>query len=833
MKPLAPASFSFLQLQFLPDTQSPSSLIKSVSTHSWPASLLRDLSQFPESSTFSWLTAATFSFGQALVIFVPPFAKCLLNDSWSQVSVGYVPRDFATLFLMDEGQVGLVVRNSDGELRVVPDIRNDRVLTVSEADPRCFCAVDRKLVFLTGSRGIGKIDLVSGECEVETVDWWHALNPFRRPYVIDARMLVTHGGLVLGVENGSVVAYDAETFEFVISIKTVPGVVRFLDVVEDEEGLITVFLLVENETVSLVRISDFLGSSRQLSGEKTFEWGEVVGIVALSPTVCCVADEARLYIAVFADIGAPPPIRVSEAPRDFIYGLYSSDQGAVAVVTAQTGIHTFTLRSLDVALSQESDRLRRFALAFDQFRSGDSRFEDAIVALQPTMELFEAFDNSLIAAIAGADPDDLTSFITAQLDCHIALVSLAYAHLKGTSSLFHENAYRLAALLGASLHLAQIPRDTDLWESIADGNFRSLIDIIHRDFESSNLPCDVLISMLNACHTSALKQPDIYGSNPSRPEALRDLIEYALQVPPPSPDLLEASLNFLGEWPPYLDPFSVCGDWFAASRCEEIAIRTSCCPLLAAVVCATPDGTASYPRYAAELGPDAVPVIIDCLSQRGCTAEMIEIGRFPEWRALIGASLNDDLIARAFHYVTDADTDLREAAALLAEAAEASGLTRDQALTLFALAKMCAIAAGENEFAARLYSKCGVMQVQSATRIGGDEIMPAQELLEELLERKNIALALCVYKCSEDERESPENADLLAKIVAAMTDRSQEEVTELLVDANAVWEIPEGIEAALGFRGLAAFMTAVRAAHEKLHRAEQPVDDLESSTESS
>jgi hypothetical protein len=231
--------------------------------------------------------------------------------------------------------------------------------------------------------------------------------------------------------------------------------------------------------------------------------------------------------------------------------------------------------------------------------------------------------------------------------------------------------------------------------------------------------------------------------------------------------------------------------------CEEIAFDAEFFPILAELIIITKD-FARCGAYFEEVGDRCVIPIVDYLSRQNRVAELLQIGRNGNFREAVAEVLGDDLIAKAFTYVTNQEADLQRAAHLLYEAAFDPNLARDEAATLFSLSRMCIVASGaEPDFCQLIQNKFLILEIQAGAGI--EERIPSDQLITEFIQRRNVAAALCVYKSSEDERSDGENAAIFAELLAAMAQvvPDQELIVPLLVESNAAYNIPAGLDEAL------------------------------------
>lgn len=204
-------------------------------------------------------------------------------------------------------------------------------------------------------------------------------------------------------------------------------------------------------------------------------------------------------------------------------------------------------------------------------------------------------------------------------------------------------------------------------------------------------------------------------------------------------------------------------------------------------------------------------------------AELLQIDGISNFRDAVAEALGDDVIARAFAYVTDQDADLQQAAHLLYEAACDPDLTRDEATTLLALSRMCMVASSaERDFSDFVQNKFLILEVQARAGIEGR--VPPDQLITEFIRRRDVAVALSLYKSSEDERDDAGNAAIFAELLAAMAQvvTDQEGMVALLVESNAAYHIPAGLAQRLAAlvrnpQLQEALFESVRQAHQLLH----------------
>jgi hypothetical protein len=256
--------------------------------------------------------------------------------------------------------------------------------------------------------------------------------------------------------------------------------------------------------------------------------------------------------------------------------------------------------------------------------------------------------------------------------------------------------------------------------------------------------------------------------------------------------------------------------------CEEIAFEAEFFPILAELVNITKD-FGRCRTYFEKGGAGCIEPIVSYLGSQGRLAELLQISRIGNFRDAVADALGNDIIAGAFVYVTDQDADLQRAAHLLYDAARDPNLKRDEAAVLLSLSRMCIVASGvEPDFGQLVQNKFLILEIQA--RAGIVERLPFDQLITEFIGRRNFAAALCVYKSSEDERDDGANAAILAELLTAMAQivLDQEGIVSLLVESNAAYNIPAGLEEALAVvvrnpQLQKALLENVEHAHEVVH----------------
>lgn len=115
------------------------------------------------------------------------------------------------------------------------------------------------------------------------------------------------------------------------------------------------------------------------------------------------------------------------------------------------------------------------------------------------------------------------------------------------------------------------------------------------------------------------------------------------------------------------------------------------------------------------------------------------------------------------------------------------------------MAKMCCLGAGyDGEELSKANNKLMLLELQSQSGLGDEDVMPAADMANHFIESNNIPTALCIYKCSIHERDDEGNARLLAHILAAAAQTSEPiPLHAMLVESGAACVIPETLELAL------------------------------------
>jgi hypothetical protein len=183
------------------------------------------------------------------------------------------------------------------------------------------------------------------------------------------------------------------------------------------------------------------------------------------------------------------------------------------------------------------------------------------------------------------------------------------------------------------------------------------------------------------------------------------------------------------------------------------------------------------------------------LRDQGYISDLLVIGRFAELGQTVESLLSFDSLIQCFHYITDNDRDLHRAAEMLIAVVKSEIYTLDQASTLLSLAKMCCMAAGiTGELSHRIQNRLNILEMQKVSQIGDDRVLPTDELIRIFLTQKTVAVALCIYACSLEDRSDVENAelfvDILSRLVLLVPDYNG--IREILVEARAVAVLPPG-----------------------------------------
>jgi hypothetical protein len=206
------------------------------------------------------------------------------------------------------------------------------------------------------------------------------------------------------------------------------------------------------------------------------------------------------------------------------------------------------------------------------------------------------------------------------------------------------------------------------------------------------------------------------------------------------------------------------------------------------------------------------------MRDQGYINDLLVLGRFEQLQQPVESLLSFDGLIQCFHYITENDRDLHRAAEMLTAVVKSEIYTLDQAVTLLSLAKMCCMAAGiTGELSERIQNRLDILAqnlgIQKRAQIGDDKILATDELIRVFLAQKTVAIALCIYACSLEDRSEAENAhlfvDIMAELVSFGTDYNG--FRQILVEARAVVRLPHGwdglVENRFGDTATRAFVT--------------------------
>jgi hypothetical protein len=203
-------------------------------------------------------------------------------------------------------------------------------------------------------------------------------------------------------------------------------------------------------------------------------------------------------------------------------------------------------------------------------------------------------------------------------------------------------------------------------------------------------------------------------------------------------------------------------------------------------------------RFHSALGDESLLCILAFMRDQSYIGDLLAIGQFGEAKPAVESLLSFDGLMQCFHYITPDDGDLHRAAEMLMTVINNEIYPLDQAATLLSLAKMCCLAAGiVGELPDRIQNRLHILEIQKIAEKGGEQVLGSSELIQVFLEEKTVAVALCVYACSLEDRDDAENArvfvDILGELVGVVSDYRA--FREILVEARAAVRLPAGWDA--------------------------------------
>lgn len=735
-----------------------------------------------------------------------------------------VPRGCAKFL---NGNSMIIVKSGDSQFRVIALSGWRNVAATEVANVRCFDQLGSApvIVFVANDMSTALWNFETGSKEVISMNWLSSMNPFRRPSLGDSTALKACDNLIVAASSGRVSVFDTK-FALLASIETCRGNAIAIDVMGSTGSV----LVSAEDGWKIVNFEIQQVESRVncvCCGVKDIEVkGELVGFGIVGDGTCMVAERDRLQVVVFADYIAPVVLALTETPDDRVISA-ESRIGSISFATVKNGVTLLEVAPLDQVKAKVDEQTKLLASCIEAWCRGDIEMCREIAKFCDfSVDVLELCDLRIIQ-VCGEDMNSLLDALVERVTLHSTFVTMIHELTNIHIDAFALHGYSLVVLITALRWcLASRSSDCNVFaQAFHAGDSSQLINVIRAEFELKQyrwLKLFLLLAEESFKHfqenaelydtnlraspdvielvRATLSQFDLHWSPNFTIDDYRRLCTIGLRIIPDTDESISYIMKIIGT---------------SLDVCERIALETSAYPVLAEILHMSQD-ISKCKLYTHHLGLDCVEPILSDLLKKGHVADILRIGSIAEWRDVASHLLSFDSLVLAFHYVTENDGDLLQAANLFIQSAKEGTkehlYTIDQVTTLYSMAKLCcSAAAGEHgELFRAIDNQLMILEIQKSTGIGGNQVMAPNELIDSFLSKKSLLVALCIYTCSFHERTPEANASILADIVAAFAaeavgikDSDSQEAVDLvsyLVESNAVVDLPRMFESELSKR---------------------------------
>ncbi|OHT16252.1 hypothetical protein TRFO_41899 [Tritrichomonas foetus] len=823
----------FPHLEFDDGKRNNYNFYRRIKTEQLDSDIQHTLAPHRQTSIYTWATSIQLSEQETVYgIFSPSGVNIWKpgNDGYSRfIEIQPVPIQKAC-FVDCISSLALIFTYGEKEIYVISDVLStdlncielpDKVRTIGKLTQ------ETALIITESSQAI-LLDVPTNTFSVKQDNKFKRYIPFRDRAISDSVLFTSNDQFIFSASYSHFSIFR-DDFSLLKSISTPVGKPILFSIYES-----TVFLLIFNENSSKHQIFEIINIFDDEPIVKTLNFEpteDVVSIIAIENDICLILTKWHAFIMVISDITSQSSVTLSKSFDDFLLtGCLISDH-SVSILAAKEGLHILEILSYDELQALIPFQVNRISAALQIHSNPNSDINYAISILQKyyvSVDAFIALDQNRISALSQYENIDIN------LKIHIDLVELFNKYSNAVVPQFEINAYNLIILKSAVDFVAGLEScEYDvLHTAINRKDVESILVALNSDIATLRFELiDLLITIIQQCIDHYMQYKDIYRSQLKCNQQIIDMLDLALQnftnVYNPSEhkvdnksgnlsdhnhiencnftlddycNLLVLSFKIFPDIEKSLKYAFVLYD-INIDKLEKIAVDEKIYPILAGII----HKTGEFDRcdcYYDYLGILCIKPILNYLSEKQYTSDLLQIGEHPVWREHVSNILNYDDLARGFHFISEDGENLDKTATLLWNSAKQgiaeNQLTLDQAATLCSIALICCIVNDNlKNLKDEITQKIMLLELQKTSGVDAENIWSSEKLINHFVDQLDFITALSVFGCSMNEREEQINNEILVKILNEYTKANEVISTDILVpilqETRAAKDFPDDV----------------------------------------
>ncbi|KAH0789151.1 hypothetical protein GPJ56_006904 [Histomonas meleagridis] len=721
----------------------------------------------------------------------------LKESLYALPNIGFVPNGKAA-FSTSNSNISLLFEVTNGSLFLVPNCEEPEAFNIPNESPiRCMGSIsDDTFAIISENNSTTFLKISSQELEVQKFNPLLYVNPFRQPRLSDSKIFISDQNYIYSVSKNRLSVFSLETLEYVNSVSIPSGSPISISTYQTTTYILT---KADSSLLILLRISDVITSPTVTSTRKVTSDSPNLFLVGVDSDTCCICEKYTMLVFVFTEKVQSLCLNVSNSFDDYIMTASTFSQRSVSVCCAKSGYYELNVLSPQEMLHLLPEQIRLISKAFHYFKKLKSNKSFLILSeSNPTDESFSIFDHDL-----------LMSFTEDSLNDHLLLVQMYTLYSPELIDNFEINAYNYLCLRELK---KQFEDKSEIFEFNTENDLNSFLFNVKLDFEHENFSSlEIIITLIQICFEHYDSNQYLYPSKVLILPELNEIIDTSLQHPDKIPHeqylkVCEISLKLKVNEEHIQNILKLVE--YLPNECEVIGVKYNIYEVLAKYIHITNDYK-KVDEYYDMNGDDYIINILLCLYNENYVADIIEIGSSQKTHKIVSDFISDkyDLLIQAFNAISDEPVEIKRAISLLwnavLEGIENNSFTLDQASTFCSIALICCYVIDENELQKEIDKKFKLFELQkvSCDDEEDDRVLSTDELIENLIKKKDNLLALCAYVLTSNERNDDENGKLLASIIFNFANENGTfdkieniPIVEALVESNAIECIPNSLE---------------------------------------
>lgn len=738
------------------------------------------LSAYRRPTNYLWSLSYILSDNTSIYVIFTPAETIIWSSETDRETaifhIGAIERNKAVLIDCDS-HLSLVAVTSKTKITLISNVFDPEIIDYTAKDEvSTICALNHNNICIVYKhRSVSIFNAETRKFTEINYPFYERFNFFRKPLINESLVLINHKEDLIGFVNGYVTLYDNE-YQPLQSIGVPSGKPISATAYDD-----SIFFTTENHQV--FRICNYKSEKPEVSTQKLENEVDLTRISAVSPITCLVCTDWTVQVITFTEI--TPSLRCSDTFDNFIIGIFGG-QDTLRVLTTIGGMSNLFIPDPETSIPLV-ELLRSILRQFIHGKQVDEILKTHDIQLSVYNELAQQIT------------DSVNFSIKERIAVHKELFKLACRYFNDfDSSFFASNHFKMSVMQAStSTDFGEL---TDMIRSMKD--ISELFNCVAKNPHKFSSP---FLAILNSAIGSVvaagfglIHKHNFVAETASFEAALIACLDFT----DPKSDEYCGFVRIFALTQP--DPQKLLISLFANRpiEAEKIAIEVHSFTSVAEM--SRIDGDFKrLDRCYAKCGEICVEKLVDYYSDRDvpCVAELLEAGKFKEFRKAVIEALAFDDAALAFQYIQD-DGDFAKAAQLLYDYVKENrkDLSVSQAASLLSIANLACIADSSDSIERlkrSIENRLSVLELQKIRGLGAVDIVESSDLIKHFMKLGEQGTTLSIIASTYDDRDDEENANYLVDAILLDENIGEKNMTQILEATAAAATVPQSLRAVL------------------------------------